>query len=164
MKLENQSSDVQQLLRAIENDDHPIVMGLLKKGVDINSRDEGGSTPLMRASLLAYNDLVDFLIHSKADVNLHDNAGFTALHYAAQEYHEEIARKLIEAGADVNSQDIHGNSPLFKAVFRARNRGALIKLLREHGANDNLPNKHGVTPLSLAHTIANYDAVQFFKD
>jgi len=43
-------------------------------------------------------------------------------------------------------------------------RGGLIALLRSHGADPHAENKHGVSPVSLARTIANYDIAQFFKD
>jgi hypothetical protein len=40
----------------------------------------------------------------------------------------------------------------------------MISLLREAGADPHRPNAHGVTPASLAHTIANYDVRKFFPE
>jgi ankyrin repeat protein len=71
---------------------------------------------------------------------------------------------LLDAGAPVNARDANGNTPLSDAVFRSRGRGDVIKLLRDRGADPTLKNNHGVSPLSLAHTIANYDVRQFFAD
>ncbi len=118
----------------------------------------------MRAALFDYIELVGILIDAGADVNLKDRRGFTAFHYAAQEKCEQVAQKLIDAGADVNSQDVNGNSPLSSAVFYSRGEGQLIRVLRRSGADDNLSNKHGVSPLQLAKTIANYDVAQFFNE
>jgi hypothetical protein len=41
-------------------------------------------------------------------------------------------------------------------------RGEAIKLLRENGADVNLPNKHGVAPVALARSIANFDVMRHF--
>jgi len=49
-------------------------------------------------------------------------------------------------------------------VFYSKGKGAVIRLLRQNGADDNLANKHGVTPLGLAKTIANFDVLQHFKN
>jgi len=58
-----------------------------------------------------------------------------------------------------------GARALGKAVFGCDGvHGELIALLRSHGADPHAKNDHGVSPLSLARTIANYDVAQFFKD
>jgi ankyrin repeat protein len=40
----------------------------------------------------------------------------------------------------------------------------MIHLLRQHGADPLRTNHYGVSPLSLARTIGNYDVSQFFAD
>jgi uncharacterized protein len=64
----------------------------------------------------------------------------------------------------VDSEDIHGNTPLWRAVFNSRGRGDLIELLLSSGADRGHRNKRGKTPLDLANTIANYDVAQFFAN
>jgi ankyrin repeat protein len=73
------------------------------------------------------------------------------------------AVSLLERGASVDSRDAHGNTPLWRAVFESKNRGEVIKLLLAFGADRDLKNDHGISPLDLARTIANYDATQFFS-
>ena len=116
----------------------------------------------MRASLHGNIPIVEILIAGGASLDVQDKLGMTALHYAAQEQHSAIVERLIDAGANVDSQDQHGNTPLSSAVFCSKGAGETITVLRKKGADDNLPNKHGVTPLGLAKTIANYDVVKFF--
>jgi ankyrin repeat protein len=48
------------------------------------------------------------------------------------------------------------------AVFYSKGAGETITLLRKKGADDNLANNHGVTPLALAKTISNFDVLKFF--
>jgi len=162
MNSKKPSDNVEALLNAVESNQTSRVQELIKCGDDVNTRDKGGSTPLIRSAFHGYSELLALLLQSGADVNLSDKIGKTALHYAAQEQHEDAARRLLEAGADVNSQDIHGNSPLSNAVFYSQGRGDVIKLLRKNGADENLPNKHGVTPIALARSIANFDVIQHF--
>lgn len=92
-----------------------------------------------------------------------DDNGWTPLHFAAQGMRADLARLLLEAGAEVDATDSHGNTPLAKAVFNSKGQGDLILLLRAHGADPTRANRHGVSPLSLARTIANYDVAQFFS-
>jgi len=88
----------------------------------------------------------------------------TPLHFAAQGQHFQIATLLLDAGATVDVQDNNRNTPLSNAVFSSKGRGDLIKLLRQRGANPHAANNYGVTPLSLARTIANYNVAQHFSD
>jgi ankyrin repeat protein len=107
---------------------------------------------------------VEALLVAGGDVSLADDNGWTPLHFAAQANSHTVAAVLLKAGASVDPQDSHGNSPLFRAVFNSRGEGCLIELLRQHGANPNLENLHGVSPLILARRIASSPVAQFFAD
>lgn len=102
------------------------------------------------------------LIQDGYDPNAQDKQGWTPLHFAAQEWSEAAARVLLDNGALVDPADNNGNTPLARAVFAYRGRGELIRLLLQAGANPDTSNNHGVSPRSLAKTIANYDVAQFF--
>jgi uncharacterized protein len=61
----------------------------------------------------------------------------------------ELAKRLIDLGADVNAQvSIPGSTPLMLATIT--NNEPLVALLLERGANPELANRKGETPLSLA--------------
>jgi len=104
------------------------------------------------------------LIRQGMNVNLADRDGWTPLHIAAQNNDAETARFLLDSGATIDPQDSYGNTPLFRAVFNSRGNGELIDLLRQRGADAGSKNKSGVSPVSLARTIGNYDIAQFFDD
>jgi len=104
------------------------------------------------------------LIEAGLAVGAPDKTGWTPLHFAAQEYSAAAAILLLEHGALVDAQDSYGNTPLSKAVFNSKGRGELIRLLRKAGADPRRENNYGVSPLSLARMIANYDVRQFFND
>ena len=99
-----------------------------------------------------------------ANVNGADVNGWTPLHFAAQSQSAAIVRALLERGGDVHTADGHGNTPLWRAVFAYQGEAATIEALRAAGADPLRKNKHGVSPLSLARTIANYDVAKCFAD
>jgi len=116
------------------------------------------------AALDGNADKVSELIANGLDPCAADDDGWTPLHFAAQSGSIPACVALLDARARVDARDLNGNSPLFRAVFCSRGRGEVIRLLRERGADPKLINKHGVSPLSLAATIGNYDVRQFFVD
>ena len=85
-------------------------------------------------------------------------AGDTALHIAAAAYQTESARALIRAGADVHARNRFGDVPLHAAAVGAPGsswwdppaQAATIICLIESGANPNIADKRGVTPLHRA--------------
>ena len=52
---------------------------LIRKGADVNKCDCFGNTPLMKAAIEGYDDLVTILLERGGDVNLVDDYGYTAL-------------------------------------------------------------------------------------
>jgi ankyrin repeat protein len=126
--------------------------------------DRDGRTELHHAIIDGQLEQVRSLLDGGADANAHDKTGWTSLHFAAQRFALEIATLLIQHGADVEAQDAYGGTPLFRAVFESRGRGEMIDLLRRAGADSKRQNSRGVSPLSLARTIGNYDVAQFFSD
>jgi uncharacterized protein len=129
------------------------VRTLLARGADPDARDADGRTPLFSAVLGGSVALLGLLLESRADVNARDEHGMTALHIAAEEVLPEAATLLIGRGGDVSLQDEEGNTPLARAVFSARGRYEVIRLLLKAGANPDLPNKAGETPRQLAERL-----------
>jgi len=126
--------------------------------------DEYGRTPLHYAAGDGDPARVAALLNAGYDPNLQDDDGFTPLHSAAQASAAAVAELLLEAGEAVDVADAWGNTPLDRAMFSSRGDGALIRLLRVRGGDPYRENNHGVSPLSLARTIANHDVPQFFAD
>ncbi len=102
------------------------------------------------------------LIAAGSSCNAPDRYGKGPLHYAASSHHLAVAKELLSGGADVDMRDAHGNTPLSDAVFASRGRGELITFLLSHNADPHAKNNYGVSPYSLACTIANYEIAKFF--
>ncbi len=108
-------------------------------------------------------DLVIKLINNGLDVNELDDNGYSPLHYATQDYLIDITRILLNNSASVDIKDGNGNTPLSNAVFYFTKDPTLIDLLLTKGANKYAENNYGVSPYSLAKSIANYPVFQYLK-
>jgi ankyrin repeat protein len=108
-----------------------------------------GRTPLQHATLKGEINLLKWLLDEGAHIDHQDQIGYSALHFAAQERNVETANFLLGMGANPNLQDIHGNSPLWTAIFNAKlptqEQGVVTALLK-YGADPELTNKVGKSP------------------
>ena len=91
------------------------VINALKRGANVNARDNHSNTPLMLASLYEKAEIVNILIKAGADVNAKDKNGTTALMYAAHMGKANAVNTLIEASADDEIDD-KGRTALIHAV------------------------------------------------
>ena len=148
---------------AIVNGDIARLASELKTSGDPDQPDKDGLSLLMWAVLEGNESMVKLLVENGASLNFKERKlGYTALHFAAQQQLPEIVDTLVAAGADIEAKDNYGNSPLFRATFYSNESGETIRALLHRGANPNSANDRGVTPLSLAKLIANFDVAQYF--
>ena len=121
-----------------------------------------GRTLLHLAVIYEKNDITELLIKMGANVNVRDNLGWAPLHYSVQSKLINVTTLLTDRGADLEIRDNYGNTPLWRATFSSQGKGELITLLIDKGASVDNENDSGISPIRLAHTIANYDVKQFF--
>jgi len=133
-----------------------VVMLLISRGADVNSKNIYGLTALIRAlgtSADIYDDnrlkVVNILICNGADPNAMDICGLTALIYAANFEKKDIVRFLVESGADINAKDnLFGFTPLMAAADCGDKD--IIEYLIEKGAYIDTKDKNGLTALMTA--------------
>ena len=148
-----------ELLQSAEKGDLASVQGLVKKGANIEGKDQSGSTPLMIAVGNADAAMVKFLLDRGATVDTRNADGTNALIEAAQMGCVSIVELLLQKRTDQRT--------LNEAIFRAieyqpmilyREPGKLagppehvdpfvetVKLLLDKGADINARNEEGRT-------------------
>lgn len=93
-----------------------------------------------------------------------DSNGFTPLMYCILHERPRMVDFLLENAIDVNRQNGVGNTALFYAIFKSKDKIGLIEKLLTKGADMNIANGAGVSPLSLANSMANENVRNFMKN
>ncbi|HVI41954.1 MAG TPA: ankyrin repeat domain-containing protein [Anaerovoracaceae bacterium] len=116
---------------------------------------------LLIGNSLEHEDFIERLISggAKLDGNIVDDDGYTPLHEATRDpFNDPLVELLLDSGAEVDAQNIYQSTPLILACCHGSIYSA--KLLVEHGANVNLADDDGETPLmGLARCGADEDVV-----
>ena len=115
---------------------------LLEHGADAKARDDGKRTPLFLASERGLLEVVLVLLERGSDPNAPDRNGCCPLERASEGGHAEVAQVLLEHGANVKAQD----RLKFTALNLAHGED-ISRLLLKHGADANVKNIRGRTPL-----------------
>uniref|UniRef100_A0A671S567 Histone-lysine N-methyltransferase EHMT1-like n=1 Tax=Sinocyclocheilus anshuiensis TaxID=1608454 RepID=A0A671S567_9TELE len=113
--------------------------------IDVNCKDDGGWAPLTWATENMNLEQVKMLISAGADVQIRDKEENVCLHWAAFSGCDKIAQLLLDKRSDLHAVNIHGDSPLHIAV--RQNQLDCVMLFLSRGADVNLNNKDGETPL-----------------
>lgn len=143
-----------------------LVRILLAHGADPNSRDiTATANPIVCiASTKDRPDLLHLLLSAGADPNSRFNTGTTLLVDAVQRGRTDLAEIFLAAGANPNGKDLMGTSILLSTIrhtsLSEMGKESLISLLLTHGADPNVTDSWGLTPL--AHAAA-ADNIPLFK-
>jgi ankyrin repeat protein len=131
--------------------DTEMVRALIQKGADINMRDSQNENPLLHAGAQGWLDILKLAIEAKADTTLTNRFGGISIIPAAERGHVETVRELLTR-TDINVNHVNnlGWTALLEAIVLGDGGQAqqqIVQLLVDHGADVNIPDKDGVTPL-----------------
>jgi uncharacterized protein len=131
--------------------DTEMVRALIQKGADINMRDSQKENPLLHAGAQGWLDILKLAIEAKADTTLTNRFGGISIIPAAERGHVETVRELLTR-TDINVNHVNnlGWTALLEAIVLGDGGQAqqqIVQLLVDHGADVNIPDKGGVTPL-----------------
>jgi ankyrin repeat protein len=159
------------------SDRHLVAKQLVTAGADVNQQGAGGKTAIMYAALAGngYRTCVETLISAGADLDLRDDRGHTILTLVAAAENYQMFNLLLQAGASTEGLEsiqliqaaTIGNLDRVQSLLSARvnldlDRGAaignaaaaghtqVVDLLIRAGANVNLSNNAGFTPIASA--------------
>jgi ankyrin repeat protein len=146
------------LMEAARRGNVAVVRALLGAKANPNAKEDvGGHTALMFALSQRQSGSVEELIKGGADVHLASKTGFTPLMFAAQQNDVDSGRILIRAGARPNDvQPKTGLTALLVASAMAL--APAVDLLLENGANPNVQDATGWSPLHRAVRDSDYGA------
>lgn len=118
------------LLDAAGRGDRDGVVAALRRGADVEARDDRGWTALMFAAIRGHEEVVSLLLAANADPNARTAIGATPLMGAAVSGHLAITRRLLEAGADGELRNSSGATAAVKA--EEYGHPEIAALLRRH--------------------------------
>ncbi|MBQ4899817.1 ankyrin repeat domain-containing protein [Paenibacillus sp. Marseille-P2973] len=139
---------------AVHNNQLELFHFLAEQGANINIRDHRLDNPLLYAGAEGKLDFVKAALAAGADTTVTNRFGGTALIPAADRGHVEIVRELL-ANSDVDVDHVNnlGWTALLEAVILGdggTSHQEIVNLLIQYGADVNLADNDGVTPLQHA--------------
>jgi ankyrin repeat protein len=170
------------LAEAIKVTNLELVAMLLKGGADVESANDDGETALMLAARNGSLPIAELLVRHGAKVNARERwRGQTALMWAAAERQPEVTELLLAHGAQVNARAFAtdwGNQITSEPRAQYRPTGGLTPLLYaarsgcercaqamiKAGADINLPNPDGITPLMTAIDNLHFDLAKYLLE
>ncbi len=153
------SQDDDKFLTAAAKGDLAKVSSMVKKGTDVNTKNNLKWTALSYAAKYGHLSIVEFLVEKGANINYKNNTGFTPMLIAYLNNQSEVLEFLVEKGADPNIPDMVGMSVLAYAV--KENKIKVVKLLIEKAKADiNIKNSSGRTPMDI---VADEEIKKYLK-
>ena len=154
------------LMLVTERNDEDNLRTLLQtKNCSVNTFTDQGSA-LQRAVGSGYTSITRILLEAGADLDARGTYGQSVIIQAMNamvsgESWGEMMDLLLEYKADMNAHGWHGNTPLHLAASAPTLDTYAVEYLVSKGANLNLPNGLGKTPLDMAKNAVEAGAVNF---
>lgn len=126
---------------------------LIEAGADVNAKDNIEDSPYLYAGAQGLNDILLLTLAHGADLQSTNRYGGTALIPAAEKGHADTVSILLDAGVAVDHVNRLGWTALLEAIVLSNGGPVhqdIVKRLIDGGANVNLADDKGVTPLQHA--------------
>lgn len=139
---------------ATYNNDVETAKVLIEAGADVNLQDGMKNTPFLYAGAEGYLEILKLTIKAGADPAITNRYGGTALIPASEHGYVEVVEELLTAtDIDVDHVNNLGWTALLEAIILNdgnEKQVRTVQLLIEHGADVNLADSDGVTPMQHA--------------
>jgi len=141
------------LLAATQGNHIEVAKLLIEAGADVNAQSDIKDSPYLLAGARGYLNILRMTLDHGADLNSTNRYGGTALIPACERGHVETVRELLNTNIDVNHVNNLGWTALLETVILGDGgprHVEIVRMLIKAGANLNLADRDGVTPLQHA--------------
>jgi len=144
-----------RLLAAAYANDVRAARKLVADGADVNAKDDSEQSAYLIATSEIGDDprLLELTLDAGADVDAKDSFNGTGLIRAAERGYARIVRRLLTTDIDLDHVNRLGWTALLEAIVLGEGGRAhtdTVRLLVDAGADVNLPDREGTTPLAHA--------------
>src|SRR2546423_4575224 len=141
------------LLAATHGNHVAVARALIAAGADVNAKDDIEDSPFLYAGAEGRAEILKMTLAAGADLNSKNRYGGTALIPAAHHGYPEAVKILLVQRSDTDHVNKLGWTALLEAVILGdggRVHTEIVRLLIEAGANVNIADRAGMTPLAHA--------------
>ncbi|KAL8852925.1 MAG: hypothetical protein Q9221_002175 [Calogaya cf. arnoldii] len=136
---------------------------LLDRGVDVNTEDTHGRTPLICATESGHTPAMRALLRRGADMNQFYRGKGSPLVIAVQQGGSPIViRTLLRCGADPSIRSVKGSLPLHMGKMRFNDDIEVASMLINYGADVNALDERGLRPIHIAAAADGEKCIQLF--
>ncbi|MNX51797.1 Ankyrin repeats (3 copies) [compost metagenome] len=154
------------LLRATQGNHVQAAGALIEAGADVNAQNRMQDSAYLLAGAQGYREILELTLRHGADLKSTNRYGGTALIPACERGHVEVVRTLLQAGVDPDHVNRLGWTGLLEAIILSDGgprHQAIVALLIEGGADVNLADGDGRTPLQHARQRGQTGIVQLLE-
>jgi hypothetical protein len=141
------------LLLAVAGNHVAVAKALLAAGASPNAQAANQDTPWLLAGASGRSEIIAAMLPLKPDLTIRNRYGGNALIPACERAHVETAKLLLTSGIDVNHVNNLGWTCLLEIVILGDGgprHQQVAKLVLDAGADPNLADKDGISPLQHA--------------
>lgn len=141
---------------------------LIEAGADVNAQDKILNSPFLYAGAEGFTEIVSLCMKAGADYKVYNRYGGSALIPACERGHTEVVALLLtDKKFPVDHINRLGWTGLLEAIILSNGGPAhqqIVKMLIAAGANVNLADKDGVTPLAHARQKGQKEIVKILEE